>query len=545
VARKSSRSRTGSGARPNRRRGNRDGEYWFDEGTADSACAFVEARCYHWQGDFAGKPFLLEDWQRDEVFRPLFGWKRIDPTRPREDWPRRYRTGYLEMGKGNGKTPIGAAVVVLLLAWDCEMGAEVYSAAGDREQASIVFDDTVGYVTQSPELRSRFRVLPGAKRIVDVSTRSFFKVLSSESSTKHGYKPHGIIFDELHVQKNRRLWSALRTGLSKTTRRQPLLLAITTAGEYDEDSLCYNEHEYAAAVIDGEVQDETHLAVVYAAEPEDDPANVATLQKANPNLGVSVREDTLRKDWTEALRKGPAAQAEYKQLHLCIWGESVECAIDMEKWKSPRCCREPLPEGPCYLGMDLSSKLDLTSVAAFFPDTFSVLIYFWIPEDNLLERKRRDVFDYPRYVDEGYITATPGNWVDQRAVRNQVVELADAYDVVEVGFDSWNATQMATWLQDDEGLTIVEMRQGTKTMSEPFKYVVGLVADEKLRHGGHPVLRWNARNLKARRDPNDNWAPKKDEKGRKRIDGMVALIMAIGRSILVEQEDEPGIWVVG
>jgi phage terminase large subunit-like protein len=507
-----------------------DGGYWFDEKDADGAVAFVESNLRHWEGEWEGQPFHLLDWQR-QVIRDLFGWKRSDGIR-------RYRFAYIEVPKGNGKSPLGAAIALLLLFWDGEPGAQVYSAAGDKGQAGIVFRDAANMVEQSDDLAVASITLKN--RIVYPAQRAFYEVLSADAPTKHGLRPHGIVFDELHVQPNRDLFDTLRRGMKK--RRQPLFVSITTAGLFDEDSLCWNEHCYAKAVLEGEIRDDAYYAVIYAADPEDDWTSDETLAKANPSLGVTVKLQDLRDDCQRALNN-PVEQANFKQLHLNVWGQAAQGGIDLYAWR--RCIAEPTidPGAVCFGGLDLSSKLDLTAFVLLFPHddgSYSVLRRFWIPQENLEDRKRRDVFDYPRYVADGLITATPGNIVDQEAIRAEIVALSQQYSIQEIGFDSWNATWISSKLQDEDGIAVVEMRQGFRTLSEPSKGLVGLVKDGKLRHGRDPVLTWCAGNTVFRRDPNDNWAPVKDKKGRKRIDGIVALIMALGRAQL---HDESGFYV--
>jgi phage terminase large subunit-like protein len=508
-----------------------DGGYWFDEEVANSAVRFVEDNLPHWQGEWAGLLFKLEPWQR-QIVRDLFGWKRPDGTR-------KFRYAYVEVPKGNGKSVLGAAIALLLLFWDEEPGAEVYSIAGDRQQARIVFTDAANMVEQSDQLAAASITLKD--RIVYPRQRSFYQVLSADAPTKHGFRPHGIVFDELHVQPNRHLFDILRLGMKK--RRQALMFEITTAGVFDEDALCWAEHCYAKGVLSGEIVDPTFYAVIYGAEEGDDWTSPTVWAAANPNLGVTVRVEDLQEDVNRVLRS-PAEQPGWKQMHLNIWGQTAQGGIDLNAWR--RCIAKPKTEegAPCFIGMDLSSKLDLTAVVAVFPHddgAYSVLPFFWIPEENIEERKRRDIFDYPRYVAEGLITATPGNRVDYESVRAKVVELGQRYRVQEIGFDAWNAQWISSKLQDEDGFNVVEVPQQPRHLGEPSKELVGLVADGKLYHGGNPVLTWNAGNVVFRRDVNDNWAPAKDKKGRKRIDGIVALIMALGRARLHE-EAGPAIW---
>ena len=469
----------------------------------------------------------------------MFGWRRSDGTR-------RYRSVYIEVPKGNGKTPLAAAIALLLLFGDGEPGAEVYFGAGDRKQACQAFTDARNMILQSDALMRRSIV--HTYRMVNTVANGFAEPLSSNAPTKHGFRPHGLIFDELHVFPNRDFYDTLRLGMIK--RRQPLIVMITTAGQFDEESLGWQEHEYALAVLKSRtprsewteamstveaIDDPYHYAVIYAADREDDWTSPRIWKKANPSFGVTIQPSEFARIVKKA-KHNPVEQATVKQLHLNIWQDTLVGGIDMDLWRA--CSAEPVCEGPCFLGLDLSSKLDLTAVAAYWPETHSVVVKFWIPEANVAERSRREIFDYRGAIKDGLIETTPGSWIDQAAIRRYVNELGEKYDVQEIGFDSWNASQMSTWLQDDDGFQIVEMRQGAKTMSEPSKFLVGLIRDARLRHGGNAVLRWNARNLMFRRDPNDGWAPKKHPQGRKRIDGMVALIMAIGRSLVARDDGD-------
>lgn len=534
---KRSRSRVGAGSDSN-------GAFYFDGKCADSAVEYVENRCRFWQGQWAGEPFILQPWQRDDVIRPLFGWKRRDSTRPKVDWPRRYRYVFIIVGKGNGKTPLGGAIALLGLDWDDEPGAEVYSAAADREQASIVFSDVEQFVLQSPELSSRLRIFPGGRRIKNASSSSFYRVLTSDSKSKHGFRPHVIIFDELHTQRDRNLYSTLRRGLPK--REQSMLVMMTTAGEYDEEALWWSEYEYAQAVRDfnlgkeGGIRDDTYLPVIYAAEENDDPDLDSTLKKANPNIGASVSLVDLRTDWEQAKNKGPAEQAEFKQLHLNIAGDSTESPIDMVKWRA--CKKKPIAEGPCFVGIDCSSKLDLSSAAAYFPETNSVFVKYWMPGYNIKQRKREDIFDYPEAVKNKLIETTEGNYIDQRAIRRGVREWRDndGFNIIEIGYDPRFVTDLPLWLEEDD-FNVVEVLQGF-TLSEAIQKLIGLVHDKKLRHGGNSCLRWNAQNLRVRKSEEGRYKIVK-KSDRKRIDGISATCSAINRSLAMFEDDEDDLLV--
>lgn len=517
---------------PGNRSSRRGAKYYFDPVEAASVVNFIEKKCHHWQGEWAGRPFILEPWER-EIVEDIFGWKRKDGTR-------RYRTVSLWLPKGNGKTMILGALAIVFLIWDAEAGAEVYSAAGDRSQAGLIFRDAAGIVAQDDDLTKRLKVFVGSKRITDDRLMGFYHVLSADADTKHGYKPSAILFDELHVQKKRDLFDTLKAGLMK--RREPMLISISTAGVADEDALCYTEYEYAKACIQGTpdgIDDPSHYAVIYEADPDCDPGDVKVWAQCNPNIGISVKLEGLVDLYRKA-KTNPAELDSFKRLHLNIWAQTIRGGIDMRDWGKCKGLIETRHKEECFLALDLSSKLDLTALVALFPRTGSVMAWFWIPEDNLLERRRREIFDYPTMVAKGFITSTGGSWVDQTAIRNQINRLGDLFTVKQVALDPWNAAQMPTWLQDEDGFEVVELRQGVRTMSEACKHTVGLIRNGKLRHGNNPVLNWNARNLVFRRDANDNWAPRKSKTGRKRIDGMVALIMAVRQAYVVSEDEAEG-----
>ena len=536
----------GSGARRQASQADDGGAYFFDESTADSACRFIEQRCIFWQGEFAGQPFILQPWQRDEVIRPLFGWKVRDATVPRENWPRRYRWVYLEVGKTNGKSPLGAAIALLLAFWDCSAGAEVYSVAADKDQASIVYSDVENFIRQSPELNSRALVYPGMRRVRVPETQTIYRVLTSDSNTKHGIRPLGVIFDEFHTQKNRRLYSTLERAIRKI--RESVFLMMTTAGEYDPEALWWTEHEYALAVRrfmrgdDDGIRNDRYLPVVYCCDPEDDMADPECLKKANPNHGVTVHLHELLEDWSTALEKGPAAQAEFKQFHGNIAGESQKCPFSMENWRECQAAEQRF-EGPAYIGIDCSSKLDLTACALWFPQTRAVLVQSFMPGDNIAKRVREDAFDYATHVRDGWIIATDGNIVDQRELCRVVLEWASLYEVVEVGYDPRFVTDLPFDLQE-KGLEVIEIRQGYN-LSGAIESLIAMVDAKVFCPGPNPVMRWAAQNTAVVRGQENQYRVTKKAK-RKRFDPITATLNAISRSVAHREEaDDLMFWSLG
>lgn len=512
------------------------GDYWFDEVAADRACEFFERFLVHTKGEFAGQPFELQHWERDLVIRPLFGWKRADGTR-------RYRSVFVAVPRKNGKTTLAAGIGLYLTFADREPGAEVYSAASDREQAAIAFEQARSMVEACPELSERALIYRRA--IVVPGLGSSYKVLSADARSKHGFNAHGIIFDELHAQPNRELYDVLHT--STGARRQPVELYITTAG-YDRHSICYELYEHAKKVRAGILRDDSFLPVIFEADAEDDWTAEATWRKANPNYGVSIKPEYLAAECARA-KTTPGYENTFKRLHLNIWTEQSSRWLQMSTWDE---CAVPVDAAAlrgrqCYAGLDLSTTTDISAFVLVFPDdqwrTFDALAYFWVPGERIRQRAERDRVPYPQWRDEGHIRATDGDIVDYDVIRRDINELAEQYVIREIAIDRWNATQLATQLTGD-GFTVVQFGQGFASMSAPSKELEKLVTGKLLRHGGNPVLRWMASNVAIKQDAAGNIKPDKASSG-ERIDGIVALVMALGRaSVMAQPPAEPAIIVL-
>lgn len=499
--------------------------FYFDERASVVAVNFFERLLVHSKGEWAGQAFKLADWQRDDIIRPLFGWKREDGTR-------RYRTAYIEVPRKNGKSTLGAGIGLFLLFADGEPGAEVYSAAADREQAAIVFDEAKAMVEASAPLAQRADVFKRA--IVCPSSRSTYRVLSADAFTKHGLNAHGVLFDELHAQPNRELWDVLKTATG--ARRQPLVVAITTAG-YDRQSICWEQHEYARQILEGVIEDDSFFAYIAAADQDDDWTDPGVWMKANPNLGVSVKLDYLENECRLA-RQTPAYQNTFRRLHLNQWTQQETRWLPLEAWD--RCAEPPidvklLAGAPCYGGLDLASSSDIASLVLVFPpepgedEVYVWLPFFWIPQENMVERARKDRVSYDAWVRDGLITATEGNVIDYGFIVRDIERLGEQFNIREIAFDRWGAFQVSQSLEG-AGFTMVGFGQGFVSMSPPTKELLRLVLDGKLRHGGNPVLRWMADNMVVSTDPAGNVKPNK-AKSREKIDGMVAGIMALDRAV--------------
>lgn len=512
--------------RPGRAR--RERGFWFDEEAADRAVAFIETCCRHAKGEWAGQLIQLEAWQKDEIIRPAFGWKRPDGSR-------RYRIVYVEVARKNAKSTLGAAMGNFLLTADGEPGAEVYSAAADRDQAAIIFDLAKFMVEHEPELARRCAVFRRA--IVFRETASRYEVLSADVPTKHGKNSHGIIFDEFHAQPDRELYDVLHT--STGARRQPLEFIFTTAG-YDRDSICWELHDYALKVRDGIVPDDAFLPVIHAAGPEDDWTDPKVWAKANPNLGVSVKREYLEEECRRA-QESPAHENTFRRLHLNQWTEQATRWLKLDVWRASAGRIDPksLEGQPCFAALDLASTSDLAALALLFPlkdRSFELLTRFWCPAETIKERARKDRLQYDVWAQQGFIEATPGNITDYDVIRHRILEDGSRFRIRELAYDRWNATQLITQLGDD-GLAVVPFGQGFSSMSAPTKEFEKLLIGRQLRHGNNPVLNWMAANVSVLHDPADNLKPAKNKSSGK-IDGIVAAIMALGRAMVAPPEPE-------
>lgn len=508
----------------------RKSEFWYDEEAAQKAVDFFAKYCTHAKGPLAGKAFKLDEWQERDIVRPLFGWKRQDGTR-------KYRKAYIEIPRKNGKSTLCAGLGLYLLLADGEAGAEVYSAAADRDQAAIVFEAAKSMVVNNSALTKR--VESYRRSMVVPATASSYKVISADANTKHGFNASGILFDELHAQPNRELFDVLTT--STGAREQPLEIYITTAG-YDRQSICYEMHDYACKVRDGIIEDPSFLVAIYAADEKDDWTSPKTWAKANPGLGKSITLDYLERECARA-KEVPAYQNTFRRLHLNQWTEQDTRWLDMAVWdrNAEPVNLDALEGRRCFVGLDLATTTDIAAKVLLFPpeqpyDKWNVHFTFWVPEEGVRIRSRRDRVPYDLWVQQGLINATEGNVIDYDVVRKAIHEDADRFQVAEVAYDPWNATQLATQLQGD-GLTMVPFRQGFASMSPAAKELLTLLLAGKMAHGANPIARWMASNVSVRQDPAGNIKPDKS-KSTERIDGIVALCMALGRANLTLEVGE-------
>lgn len=499
---------------------------YFDEAAAAKAIKFF-GFLKHSKGEWAGQTITLEPWQQFIIW-VLFGWKRADGLR-------RFRTAYQEIARKNGKSTVASGIGLLLFDADGEPGAEVYTAATKKDQAKITHSEATRMVKASAFLRKRIAVYKDNLHVE--KTASKFELLGRDADSLDGLNIHGCIVDELHAHKNRDLWDVLETATG--ARRQPLMFAITTAG-YNRQSICYEQHDYTRKILDGIIQDDTFFGIIFALDDDDDWEDERNWAKANPNLGVSVKLDDLRRK-AEKAKKMPSALNAFLRLHMNLWTQAETKWVNRQKWDT---CGfmvdvDGLRGRICYGGLDLSSTIDITAFILVFPpqkkgDKFLILCRFWVPEAAMHERSKRDRVPYDAWVREGYMATTPGDVIDYTFIVAEILELAERYDLKEVAYDRWGASKMIQELQDVE-LTVVPFGQGFASMSGPMKELERLIAAGELAHGNNPVLTWMADNLVVRQDPAGNVKPDK-ERSLEKIDGMVALVMGLDRAIRNEGE---------
>lgn len=451
----------------------------------------------------------------------------------KENGYRQYNTAYVEIPKKNGKSELAAGVALYMTCGDGEWGAEVYGCASDRQQASIVFDVAVDMVDQCPALKKRIKPIMSVKRLVYKPTNSFYQVLSAEAYTKHGLNVHAVIFDELHSQPNRELFDVMTKG-SGDARTQPLFFLITTAGT-DRHSVCFEQHQKAEDILQGRKIDPTFYPVIYGAADDADWSSEEIWHQANPSLGHTIDIEKVRNAYLSA-KDNPAEENIFRQLRLNQWVKQSTRWMQMEKWDG---CAFAVDEREllgreCYGGLDLSSSIDITAFVLVFPprndmEKYVILPYFWIPEENMIQRVRRDHVPYDVWAKQGKLMTTEGNVIHYGFIENFIDELGKKFHIKEIAFDRWGAVQM---VQNLEGLgfTVIPFGQGFKDMSPPSKELMKLTLEQKLAHGGHPVLRWMMDNIFVRTDPAGNIKPDK-EKSTEKIDGAVATIMALDRAI--------------
>ena len=477
---------------------------------------FIERALKHHKGEWAGKRFALQEWQK-EILREVFG--KLD-----KHGNRIIRQVYLEVPRKAGKTTLASAIALWLLI-EGEPGAEIYSAAASREQAHICFDSAKNMVEACPPLAAKLQ--PFKNTIIYPDTKSFYKSISADAHTAHGGNPHGIVIDELHTQKSRELYDTLMTGT--LARRQPLCVMITTAGS-DRTSFCHDMHSHCQKWLDGTIVDKTFYGKIFAADLDDDWTSEDTWKKANPGYGITVKPAYFHQKVQEC-KDNPALEAAFRRDHLNQWIETDVRWISPLKWDE---CQIPVPDmtgRQCWAGLDLSATMDMTALTLFFPsenedEPHYVLPFYWAPEEADKLRERLNRFRIKPWVKSKKITATPGNRVDYRQIKRDIMALGEIYKIQEIAYDPWHSDQIVHELSDD--FTMVKFGQTPANLSPPTKKLEEWILAKQISHDGNPVLRWNLGNISVSLDDNNNYKLSK-KKSRDKIDGIIALVMGLGR----------------
>jgi phage terminase large subunit-like protein len=464
----------------------------------------------------------------------LFGWRRADGKR-------RFRRAFLLAAKKSGKSPLMSALGLYLLLADGEKAPEIYICACDRDQAGIIYTESERMVRYSPVLQRKVEVIPSRKTILAGHGRLVAN--SSDSPKLDGLNASAILWDELHRQPDRMLWDVMEYAVA--AREQPLSIGITTAGD-DETGIWHEQLEYSLKVESGVIEDVTHLGIVYRAREEDDIDAVATWEKANPSLGVTFSLEDFRRDLNEA-KTQPARLQNFKRLRLNIVCRAQARFLEMSDWDAcgdPHLWQPPSDDRPCYMGLDLSTRDDLTAlvvIAGDFASGFDTACRFWLPRENISRLEHQHGQPYRTWADEGLITLLPGNAIDYEFIEQSIVELSERIRLYKLFCDPYNAKKLSETLLNKHGLPVVYIRQGYLSLSDPTKTLLELIMGRKLRHCGHPVLRWHASNCIARQDAAGNIKLDKDLSKRK-IDGMAALVNAIAAAINSDESDGPSVY---
>lgn len=495
-------------------------KYYFDEAAGLRFCNFFKL-LKHFKGEKAGEEFVLDHWQ---VFctMMIFGWK------VKKTGYRRFRYADVIIPRKNGKSTYAAGLALACMMIDGEMGAEIYSAGTDREQASVVWDTAKNIAEHSPSITQFLQIYK--KSIAMESTASFFKPLSRELKNKDGSNPHMAVCDERHAWQKNDMFEVLKSGLG--ARRQALIFTITTAGR-DVSVPYFAQMEYLADILRGKTVQDNQFVMIFAPDEGDDWKDPQTWKKVNPGIGTALSLDYLRSECEEAQKKGGSIEANFKTKNLDIWVNAPDIWISDDMVRNCAYGTDPASlEGKrCYAGLDIASHVDINALALFFPDEphKPVRMHYWLPEAKINDPDHRDVVDYWQWQQMGWIHPMPGNMLDTDQMSSDIARILRQYNVQNLSFDPYKAYHgiIQNLQKDGLGEILDEYPQGIKSMSEPTKRVEGMITGAEVDLMGDPVLRWMFGNVVLYRDPNDNIKVHKG-KSRGKIDGVVALINAVG-----------------
>jgi phage terminase large subunit-like protein len=507
--------------------------YDVDWGAANRACEFFGECITHVEGSVAGQPYILEPWER-AIVGNIFGWKDAKGMR-------RYKEVFIFVPRKNSKTTLTAGITNCIFFTDHEPGAQIYMAAAEREQATLCFSIAAQMIRQEPYLAERCAIFPGSKKVVlnrefERGKPSEIKAISADANTKHGFNVHAVVIDELHAQPNRDLVDVLMTGTA--SRKQPIVIHITTS-DFERQSVCNEKHDYASKVRDGIISDPSFFPAIWEASRDDDWKSPATWKKANPNYGKSVTEAYLSRECQRAI-DSPSYENTFKRLHLNIRTEQDVRWLSMNKWDDSDSEQSELEGKECFAALDLASTSDLSALVLLFAngEHLEAKPFFWVPRETAKRRDRDSRVPYLQWINQGFIKTTEGDATDYDVIRRDINALRQKYIIKEIAFDPWNATQLANQLADD-GFELIKFNQNISSLSEPTKRLERLILSSGISFGKNPVLRWMASNVTVHQDSSGNIRPDR-KKSTEKIDGIVALVMALGRHL--SKTDETSVY---
>lgn len=501
-----------------------DKGWYFDRKAAIRAIGFIE-KLKHTKGKWAGQRFKLESWQQFILWN-IFGWMKADGTR-------RFRYVYVEIARKNGKTALSAGIGLYMLFADGEARPEVYSAATVKDQARICFSDAVEIVKKT-DLKNYLS--PYRNSIVYELKSGMMKPLSSDYGTHDGLNPSCGIIDEFHAHKDSGMFDVIKSAFG--ARRQPLMFIITTAG-FNKNGACYAYRSNVIKILQGINEDDSLFGIIYTLDSKEEWDNPKMWIKSNPNLGISVFPEYLADQVNDAKNR-PEAVRNVMTKNVNLWVDAEKTWILDDMWQ--KCIGttgiESLRGCKCWGGLDLSNVSDITAFVLLFHENekFQLLPFFWIPEDKMLEKIRKENINYDKWSSLGFVKVTAGNVLDYDFVKADILQIAEIYDLQSTAYDRWNASQTIIDLQN-EGMECSPFGQGYGSMGAPTKEFEKMVLTEKIEHFGNPVLRWMMASTVIKTDPAGNIKPDK-EKSSQKIDGIVASIMALGEWMTAQAEED-------
>jgi phage terminase large subunit-like protein len=504
-----------------------DDVWRFDEGLAWHAVDFYGEYLTHTKGPLARQPLVLAEFQAVVILN-LYGWVHKTRTNAKGLPIRRYQQALIFLPRKNGKSTWVAGMAIYAQVHDPlrDIGGELYSAATEAGQASLVFDQAKQMILNHKDLAAKYRILQRA--LVVESEGSSYKPISADAKSKHGFNSSFICYDEIHSARDRELYDVLNT--STGARENPLFVMITTS-DFDRPSICNEQLEYADKILSGVIKDDRFLPVIYRATIDDDWTDPEVWAKANPNLGVSISMEYMQRECQKA-QDIPSYENTFKRLHLNVKTQQAQRWLQLQRWDL---CGGPLPDlrgRRCIAGLDLASTTDICAFVLVFEPTEEdptvyILPYFWVPSEGAREREKRDGVPYATWARSGLIRTTEGNVADYDHILKDVQELAELYEIVEIAIDRWGSQNLQNQLSG-AGFEVVPFGQGFASMSPSCKALEKMIIGVECCHGGNEVLRWMASNVAIESDSAENIKFSK-KRSTEKIDGMVALAMAIGR----------------